>query len=140
MYKILMISHGPLAQGFYNTMKMILGVNPDIVYCALEEGDSNEVFDTKIKDIVNWENDTELLILVDVFSGSPCRSAITKQLSSNEKKSCLIAGMNLPLIMEAYTNRSMKLAEIVDTLVSVARENVMNVNEVWKNERNIDDE
>lgn len=70
-----------------------------------------------------------LLVLADIYSGSPCRSAIT-QLFSSSKKSYLIAGISLPLVMEAYLQRNGELSQIVDNLISVAKENVINVNEL----------
>lgn len=140
MYEILIISHGALAQGYHKTMKMILGDEPQFAYCSLEEGESSEELEMKIRNSVNWESDAELLILVDIYSGTPCREAIT-QLLSSRKKSYLIAGISLPLVMEAYTQRNMALADMMDTLVSIAKENVINVNELLKkNECNIEDE
>lgn len=140
MYEILIVSHGALAQGYHKTMKMILGDEPEFTYCSLEDGESSEELEIKIKNSVNWKSDAELLILVDIYSGSPCRSAIT-QLLSSRKKSYIIAGISLPLVMEAYSQRYRELADTIDTLVSIARENVINVNEqLKKNKCNTEDE
>lgn len=139
MYDILIVSHGSLAYGYYNTMKMILGDEPEIFYCSLDEKDSNEDLDKKIRNSVDWNSCKEVLILVDVYSGSPCRSAIT-QLLSSAKKGYIVAGVNLPLVMEAYTNRTKELKEIVKTLIQVAKENVINVSENFMNEMNTEDE
>ena len=140
MYEILVITHGALAQGYYNTMKMILGEKPEFSYCSLENGDSSEKLEKKIKESVNWKSESELLVLVDIYSGSPCRSAIT-QLLSSEKKSYLIAGISLPLVMEAYAQRNQDLSDIVNTLVSVAKESVINVNEeLIRSKCNVEDE
>ena len=48
MYEMLILSHGALAEGYHQTMKMILGEEPDITYCALEEDDSSEDLEKKI--------------------------------------------------------------------------------------------
>ena len=45
---MLILSHGALAEGYHQTMKMILGEEPDITYCALEEDDSSEDLEKKI--------------------------------------------------------------------------------------------
>ncbi|WP_259335231.1 PTS sugar transporter subunit IIA [Amedibacillus dolichus] len=93
-----------------------------------------------MKESVNWKSESELLVLVDIYSGSPCRSAIT-QLLSSEKKSYLIAGISLPLVMEAYAQRNQDLSDIVNTLVSVAKESVINVNEeLIRSKCNVEDE
>ena len=140
MYEMLILSHGALAEGYHQTMKMILGEEPDIIYCALEEDDSSEDLEKKIHTCIHWQNSMPLLVLADIYSGSPCRSAIT-QLFSSSKKSYLIAGISLPLVMEAYLQRNGELSQIVDNLISVAKENVINVNELLlKTKQNMEDE
>ena len=85
LYEMLILTHGALAEGYYQTMKMILGEEPDIAYCALEEGESSEDFERKIFNCINWQNCTPVLVLADIYSGSPCRSAITQLLYSQKK-------------------------------------------------------
>ena len=51
-------------------MKMILGEKPEFSYCSLEDGDSSEKLEKKIKESVNWKSESELLVLVDIYMSS----------------------------------------------------------------------
>lgn len=53
----------------------------------------------------------------------------------------MIAGINLPLVMEAYMQRNSDLQTVLDHLVETAKDNVINVNErLLKVKENSEDE
>ena len=140
MYEMLILSHGALASGYYQTMKMILGEEPNLAYCALEEGESSEELEHKLASIIDWGSGSPLLVMADIYSGSPCRTAIMHLFKA--KKECyLIAGINLPLVMEAYMQRNSDLQTVLDHLAETAKDNVINVNErLLKVKENSEDE
>ena len=129
MFDLLLMSHGTIAKAFYDTMEMILGEPPIMRYCAIAEGESSEDFATKLHQTVDLHKTTPLLVLLDLYSGSPCRVAIS-QLLISERPCFLIAGMNLPIIMEAYASRSQELSAILPQLLTASKDNVIFVNEL----------
>lgn len=128
MYDILLLSHGDLAEGFYRTMEMILGERPHMTWLSLYSGEANEALEKKLDAEVAKGQDRPLLVLADLYSGSPCRSAIARLL--NKERSChIIAGMNLPMVMEAYAMRHAEMETCIAALVQGSRMNIVDVNE-----------
>lgn len=127
LYDILILSHGHLAEGFYRTMKMIFGEEPNIRWTSLMEGESSEAFGKKVHENVDWESDRALLVLCDLFGGSPCMGAVS-QLICSEKKWRMVAGISLPMIMEAYARRGEDIDTSADALLSAGRESIVDVN------------
>ena len=92
MYDILILSHGHLAEGFYRTMEMIFGEEPKIRWASLMEGESPEEFGKKLEERVDWESTCGLLVLCDLFGGSPCMGAVSRHQSSHDNGSLFQAG------------------------------------------------
>lgn len=129
MFDLILISHGSFAKGIYNTLTMILGDKPDIQYCGIEEGESTEDFATRLNSFVDYDNPKSLLVLLDLYNGSPCLAAISNLLVS--KRDChLITGINLPLVMEAYASRNQDLDKVMKELLLTAKENILYINEM----------
>lgn len=127
MYDILILSHGYLAEGFYRTMGMIFGEEPDMRWTSLMEGESSEEFGRKIEESVDWESARGLLVLCDLFGGSPCMGAVSRLIDSG-KKWRMVAGISLPMIMEAYSRRGEDLDLSTDVLLREGRSSIVDVN------------
>lgn len=117
MIKFLLASHGDLADGVNSSLQIILGKQDNVsTLCAYKEED----FDLKkeiSKIISNLSYEDELIIITDLFGGS-----INNEFMSNlgEKKFHLIAGLNLPLVIELIANQN---EENIETLIEVALKN-----------------
>ncbi len=127
MYDILILSHGHLAEGFYRTMEMIFGEEPKIRWASLMEGESPEEFGKKLEERVDWESTCGLLVLCDLFGGSPCMGAVSRLMDCG-KKWRMVAGINLPMIMEAYSRRGEDLYISADALLREGCSNIVDVN------------
>lgn len=97
MIKVLLASHGDLADGIYSSLKLIIGEQKNILtLCAYKE----ENFDLK-KEVANILNDLsdedKLIIITDIFGGS-----VNNEFMNNLERDnlYLISGLNLPLVME----------------------------------------
>ena len=75
MYKILLVSHGVIAKGFYDTMPMILGTQADVAYASLDETGSVEQFEKTVIHQLNevWGQDE---VLVQIGRAS-CRERVS---------------------------------------------------------------
>ncbi len=127
MYDILILSHGHLAEGFYRTMEMIFGEEPKIGWTSLMEGESSESFGKKLEDSVDWESTHGLLVLCDLFGGSPCMGVVSRLIDSG-KKWRMVAGISLPMVMEAYSRREGDLDISADALLKEGRSSIIDVN------------
>ena len=94
---LLVTTHGAFAQALLSTAEMIFGEQKNISSLTLMPGMQIEDFRLKIEDyIVKHENDN-ILILVDLLSGSPFNSVIP-QLQN--ERIYVVTGVNLPMLLE----------------------------------------
>lgn len=101
--KVLMLSHGKYAEEVYNTGLMIMGNVSDVDYLTLAYGDDLEQFKAKIKEKI--DSNDELLILCDLFGGSPFMTVSQLlSLDNNESKVEVVTGLNLPMFLEVASN------------------------------------
>ena len=105
MKGLLLISHGPFAQGLYETTTWFFGEDiPQTAYLCLMPTDNPEEFTKKIEEKVHELNTGEgVVVMCDLFGGSPFKSALEYMLVHNDIK--LLTGMNLPMVMEYLGKR-----------------------------------
>jgi PTS system mannose-specific IIA component len=131
MYNILIVSHGSIAKGFYETIEMITGKIEGIRYCGIEPGEGVHEFGDrllKLADEIYTENG--LLVLVDLYGGTPSNVSIMKLLNGYDRV-YMISGVNLPILLETIGLRDFSsLEESVNVLVNIGKDGIMNVNEV----------
>ena len=127
MRRILICSHGKLAEGFRNTLKLFAGdmLHVDVI-CAYDDDEDPE---KKLDHYLNGVNkDDEILAFTDIMGGSVNR--ILNQYRMMERfpeHFHLIAGVNLPLLLDLalykpdqYLEKndiSKKIASAADSIV-----------------------
>ncbi|EJE4563077.1 MULTISPECIES: PTS sugar transporter subunit IIA [Enterococcaceae] len=130
MRKIICFSHGNLARGMTETVKMIAGNFDNIdYYCAYVRED--EDIEKEIDRIILENQENELFIVSDIFGGSVNNEWI-KRINKGEKIH-LIAGMNLAFVIELLVlinDSKMKGAEVVQKAMTSARENFVYCNQL----------
>lgn len=96
MIKLLICSHGPLAEALIESVKVVYGEVEDIKSLCLYPEDSIDEFE---KELIEYcEKTTPLLALCDMLGGSPC-------LCLARTKVPTIVGMNLPTLLEVICQR-----------------------------------
>jgi PTS system mannose-specific IIA component len=130
MVKLMIVTHGPMADAMKESAAMFFGDVNDIETIGLFPNDSLEELQNKINNAIKRIDDGDgSLIFVDIFGGSPFNAAALtlSELKESYKLQC-IAGVNMPLLMEAFSMRSfMTLDELVSHLESVAESTISNV-------------
>lgn len=120
MTKLLIVSHGNLANEMVATAKMIMGEFNGVNVLGLQADDHIETFYEKIKK--ECEEQTEgLLILTDLAGGSPFIQASRCYYESYDIKEVeVVAGMNLAMVIECISQREFKNAhELKETALSI---------------------
>ena len=104
MKGIVLLSHGPLAKGMYETTKWFMGEDiPQYEYLCLEAGESPEDYDARIEEAVRKVDSGDGVILIcDLLGGTPCNRAIIAVTKGNAE---LLAGMNLSMVLQLLGNR-----------------------------------
>lgn len=117
MYKILVLSHGDLSRGIVDAGKMILGDVSGVSYLSLDE-EGIEKFTTKLKLKVEELSSEckDILILSDLFGGTPFNKSLEEQMKNDNIK--IISGVNLPMFIEALININSDLEDMYDTILA----------------------
>lgn len=122
---VLMVSHGNLAQEFLKTVEMITGPQEGIEAVGLYPGEGIEVLRRKVSEgILRIDKGDGVLIFVDMFGGTPSNTCISLMVSERDRTLIeVIAGMNLPMVVEACTLKGDKnLREIVGAVRDVMKQ------------------
>ncbi len=124
MYKILLASHSELSKGLLEATKMILGDADGVEYLTLDES-GVEIFSEKLNEKVAYltKDNEELLILTDIFGGTPFNQSMIK--SSQYENVRVISGVNLPMVMEAIMNISNSLDKAIENIIASAKDSIV---------------
>lgn len=133
MTKILLATHGKMAEGILDAANLIMGKQQDIICLSLKEDDSIDEFSNEFKNHVtklqNESPDQEVLVLVDLFGASPFNSSLI--IYQEFEKVDVVTGLNLPMLLEVLLNRNfMSLSELVILAEKSAKDGVKVLSEV----------
>lgn len=128
MYNLMIISHGNMAEGISHTSEMILGKQTNFQYLCLDQGESKETFEKRLEEKLNNFGEGEVLVLADLYGGTPFNSTITQILKGKQNLN-VIAGVNLAMVIQALMNQDRDLKEVIDEIKEVAIQGIQNGNE-----------
>lgn len=126
MVGIILASHGKFAEGIFQSGSMIFGDQANVKACTLMPSEGPDDIRRKMEEaIAGFENQDEVLFLVDLWGGTPFNQA-SALLNGHEDKWAIVTGLNLPMLIETYASRmSMETAhEIATHVTEVARDGV----------------
>ncbi|KLO73977.1 mannose/fructose/sorbose PTS transporter subunit IIA [Enterococcus cecorum] len=126
MVGIILASHGEFANGILQSGSMIFGEQQNVAAVTLMPSEGPDDVRAKIEAaIATFENQDEVLFLVDLWGGTPFNQA-NNLLEAHKDKWAIVAGMNLPMVIEAYASRfSMNTAhEIAAHIIATAKDGV----------------
>lgn len=121
--KIILASHGAMAEGMADTVKMVLGDwAGDIAAYRLEPGQNAIQFAEEVKSQIEKDGECEFVILTDLYQASVCTAMCSLVQYPNVY---VFAGMNLNLLIALCTDYRQKLHESdIETLISISREGI----------------
>lgn len=105
MVGVILASHGGFADGIHQSAEMIFGPQKNFKSCILKPDEGPEDVKKKMQEAVaSLDNQDEVLFLVDLWGGTPFNQA-SSLVKEHEDKWTIVAGMNLPMVIEALTQR-----------------------------------
>lgn len=100
MIKIVMTSHGGMAQGMMQSVKMLMGEQDNLDFVTFgEEMGADELDELIGEKITDTSLDNQYLILCDIKGGTPFN--VVSRYSFKNDNVAVIYGMNLPILVEA---------------------------------------
>ena len=110
MQNIILISHGSMAEGVKASLEMIVGKQDHVHVVALTPDGDNRQFEEELLKKMTALNGSSLII-ADLLGGTPCNVALSNYLESENVE--IIAGMSLPLVIEATLNSTATVKELI---------------------------
>lgn len=113
MKKILLASHGYLAQGLENSLRIFIGDSANITTACAYTDEANEYVKIIDKFIYENDDDGQTAIFTDIYGGS-VNTQVIETLARFNKNIPLIANMNLPLVLSVAISPENITQNIVD--------------------------
>ena len=105
MVSILLATHGDFAEGIFMTGSMLFGEQENVAAVTLQPSEGPDDLRAKMLQAIDgFENKDEVLILVDLWGGTPFNQA-NFIINGHEDKWAIVAGLNAPMLITAYANR-----------------------------------
>lgn len=126
---IVIASHGEFAEGIHQSGSMIFGVQEKVQTVTFMPSEGPDDLRAKIDAaIATFEPEDEILVLADLWSGSPFNQASAVLAENPDRKIAIITGLNLPMLIQAYTERMMDaeagLEKVVANILKEAKEGI----------------
>lgn len=121
MLAIIVTGHGEFARGILQSAEMIFGKAQNVTAVTLAANESVEDLVSHYRLAINQLAPvTELLFLVDLWGGSPFNAA-SQLVAAHPDQYGLVAGLNLPMLIEALALQQQTLSEVIPHLERTAR-------------------
>jgi len=135
MKGIVIASHGRLAEGMLDTLKIFAGEQEQLETLCLMPGDDIDGFIEKIRGAVDRVDTGEgVVVFCDLLFGSPCNcSARLFGDAEYQKKMEVITGMNLSMVLEFAGSRGSSEYD-GDALIQTGRNGIVDLKKLM-NER-----
>jgi mannose/fructose/sorbose-specific phosphotransferase system IIA component len=129
---VLLVAHGPLASGLRDAIEMIAGPQERMEVVQLLPEDDVEGVSDRLEAALRElgvEQDGEAVIFADLFGAAPANAAAS--LLRHRPNIEIVAGMNLPMLLESLLGREgVSARELAQSAVAAGRESVRDVGEV----------
>ncbi|KXT75865.1 PTS sugar transporter subunit IIB [Streptococcus sp. DD12] len=105
---IVIASHGKFAEGIHQSGSMIFGDQEKVQVVTFMPNEGPDDLYAHFNDaIATFDANDEVLVLADLWSGSPFNQASRVMGENPDRKMAIITGLNLPMLIQAYTERLM---------------------------------
>lgn len=130
MKGIVLASHGHLAEGMLDTLKIFSDNAPQVEALCLLAGDDVTGFVDRLKAAVDKVDTGDgVVVFCDLLFGSPCNCS-AKLLNDPQyaDRVTVITGMNLPMVMEYESSRA--FGKDLDELLEDGKSGIVNFNQM----------
>lgn len=136
MVKIVLASHGPMAEAMIESSKMLYGEMNNLSAVCLFPEDTTMSFIEKLRKQIDGFD--EVLLLVDIPGGTPSNQGM--MLLSEFPGLRIISGLNLMMVLETMIQcGNMNVDELKETIIHTGKESIKEMSLVVDNNDELDD-
>jgi len=118
---LVVCTHGKFSEELVRASEMMFGKQDNLQCITFEPGESVDGLVEKYENSIrNFDDQEEILFLVDLFGGSPYNAAC--RIAAGNERMDVVTGVNLPMLLETYVSRSVaSLPELVNAAINAGR-------------------
>jgi mannose/fructose/sorbose-specific phosphotransferase system IIA component len=124
MVGLIIITHGIYASSLIKSLEMVSGKIEKIEAIELEQGESIESLQEKIKKTIIKLDTAEVLIMVDLLGGTPYNASSIELQNPNIN---IITGINMPMILEILPHRNEGIDIVSQIATDGGKNGILNV-------------
>ncbi|MBP9479237.1 MAG: PTS sugar transporter subunit IIA [Sebaldella sp.] len=121
--KIILAGHGKIGTSMLESTEMVIGECNNFYSVEFHKGESPEDILDKYRKIIGENINEDILILTDLFGGSPYNAAA--MLAMTNEKVEVLTGLSLPLCAELATMEAICAKESVEYLKNSSKDFVV---------------
>lgn len=106
--RVILASHGDLAEGMANAVQMVVGKSERLSWHGLQPGMKNTEIGRLIQQEIEVHPKDQFIIVTDLFRGSVCNICMELVMMKNVQVLC---GMNMALILDLLLGVSSPISE-----------------------------
>ena len=128
MIGIIVTGHGHFATGLTSSLRVITGITENVVAVDFETDHSTMTLKINLeKAFVELKECDGVLVLADLPGASPFNNAVICKSEQNEQKIEVMAGTNLPMLIEAATIMAAyeEPMELVKNVLETGKESIV---------------
>ena len=124
MPKVLVVTHGKMAEGMKDSASLILGNTDNLYTDFLSAGEDITDLRKRIRERAEEVGKDGLLVLVDLYGASPFNASMYVYQELGDRCDMeIITGVNLPMVIDALMNcEFMSVKEMKESCIGVAKE------------------
>ncbi|MGA3270458.1 PTS sugar transporter subunit IIA [Lactiplantibacillus pentosus] len=128
MLAFVVVSHGSFARGIVDSSYMIFGKQDKVQTVTFQLDEEPSVLTEKLMAAVDrFDADDQVLFMVDLWGGSPFNAA-SRIVAEHTDRMGLVTGLNLPMLIEAYTVRDKPIDDIIAHLEETGKIGIKHLN------------
>ena len=126
MVGLIIVGHGDFPRILVNSAEEIVGPIERLKVVSFYSQESKNSCRLNLKRAIkNLESPDGILLLVDMFGGTPCNVSISLQKAFHLK---IITGLNLPMLLEAVLHRKKEILKLTKIVKESAAKSII---ETW---------
>ncbi|MBL3530873.1 PTS sugar transporter subunit IIA [Companilactobacillus zhachilii] len=122
MRRIVVASHGSMAEGMKNTIELFAGKNENVSYLSAYVKKNDDFTEMINKLFSSFNDDDKVIIFTDLMGGS-VNQRLTVKAQGNPNV-FIVYGFNLPVVIEAILSKEEVTKEYVQKLVQVGKDSL----------------
>lgn len=138
--EIILAAHGNLSVEMKNTAEMIFGKLKKCSIITFVPGENTETLKTKFNELINnFNKDENILIIVDLFGGSPYNAAFEIAMENSNIE--ILTGLSVPMLLDILAQRESGVEIFENLFDSLNREEyIRSFRKMLKEIKNDDEE